>query len=126
VASSHVEEKGSMSILIIRKPATRSEIAEMSSEFETTIKLAVDLEREILAGGGELHADCEEALLQDGSRQEDVWGGDWYTETREVGFESLINIRPRQDNRGLELQSPALRQRFETIVRRLLEVADGS
>jgi hypothetical protein len=124
--SSRREEKGSMSILIIRKPATRSEIAEMSGEFEATIKLAVDLEREILAGGGELHADCEQALLQDGSRQEDVWGGDWYTETREVGFESLINIRPRQDNRGLALQSPELRQRFEAIVRRLLEVADGS
>ena len=115
-----------MGILIIRKPATRSEIAEMSSEFGAFIKLAVDLEREILAGGGELHADCEEALLQDGSKQEDVWGGDWYPDTREVGFESLINIRPRQDNRGLELQLPGLRQRFETIVRRLLEVTDGS
>ncbi|HUT20639.1 MAG TPA: DUF5674 family protein [Anaerolineae bacterium] len=126
VASSHVEEKGHMGILIIRKPATRSEIAEMSSEFGAFIKLAVDLEREILAGGGELHADCEEALLQDGSKQEDVWGGDWYPDTREVGFESLINIRPRQDNRGLELQLPRLRQRFETVVRRLLEVTDGS
>ena len=27
--------------------------------------------------GGEMHADCEAVLLEDGSRQEDVWGADW-------------------------------------------------
>jgi hypothetical protein len=111
-----------MSIVIVRRPAMLSQIAEMRTEFGDLIKLAVDLEREILAGGGELHADCEQALLQDGSRQENVWGGDWYPDIREVGFESLINVRPRQDNRSLELQSPVLRQQFEAIVRRLLEV----
>ncbi len=110
-----------MGVLIIRESATPSQIAEMSTEFGSVIKLAVDLERRILAGGGELHADCEQALLNDGSAQENVWGGDWYSDLREVGFESLINIRPRQDNRSLELQSPALRQQFEAIVRRLLE-----
>lgn len=41
----------------------------------------------------------------------------------EVGFEFLINIRPRQGNCSLTLQSPLLRQQFEAIVRRLLEVA---
>jgi hypothetical protein len=111
-----------MSVLIIRKPATVSEIDEMSAEFGDFIKLAVDLEREILAGGGELHSDCEQALLLDGSKQEHVWGGDWFLDINEVGFESLINIRPRQDNRGLELQDPGLRRKFEDIVRRLLEV----
>jgi hypothetical protein len=111
-----------MGIVIVRVPATPSEVAEMCAEFGTFIKLAVDLERGILAGGGELHADCEQALLQDGSRQQDIWGGDWLPDIQEVGFESLINIRPRQDNHSLELQSPELRQRFEAIVRRLLEV----
>ena len=111
-----------MAVLIVRTPATPSQVTEMCAEFGNFIKLAVDLEREILAGGGELHADCEQALLQDGSRQQDVWGGDWLPDIQEVGFESLINIRPRQDNRSLELQSPELRQQFEAIVRRLLEV----
>jgi hypothetical protein len=46
----------------------------MLEELGIYIKLAVDVERNILAGGGEYHADCEEALLEDGSRQEDVWG----------------------------------------------------
>jgi hypothetical protein len=30
------------------------------------IKLAVDIERQLLAGGGELHTDCEQTLLKNG------------------------------------------------------------
>lgn len=81
-----------------------------------------DVRRGILAGGGELHADCEQVLLEDGSQQEDVWGADWYPSTGEVGFEALINIRPRQQNYGMEIQDPDLRAQVEAIVRRLMEV----
>lgn len=86
------------------------------------IKLAVDIEQEILAGGGELHADCEQVLLENGSLQENVWGADWYPEVRRVGFESLINIRPRQQNRSMEIKDPVLREKIEIIVRNLLEL----
>ena len=99
-----------MGIVIIRMPATPEQIAEMQAMVGDMVKLAVDLERETLAGGGELHADCEEALLADGSKQEDVWGGDWYPETKEVAFESPINIRPQHGNRSMKLQSLALRE----------------
>jgi hypothetical protein len=111
-----------MKIHIIRERATRKEIQEMLEELETYIKLAVDVERNILAGGGEYHADCEEVLLEDGSRQEDIWGADWYPETREVIFVALINIRPRQGNRGMGIEDPKLREKIEAIVRHLLEV----
>ncbi|WP_445173264.1 DUF5674 family protein [Microcoleus sp.] len=74
------------------------------------IKLAVDIERVILAGGGELHADCQAVLLKNGSKQGDIWGADWYPLTQEVGYESLINIRPRQNNRLREIQDPMIRQ----------------
>jgi hypothetical protein len=77
---------------------------------------------EILAGGGELHADCEQLLLKAGSRQEDIWGADWYPEVKRVGFESLINIRPRQQNRSMEIQNPELRERIDIIVRQLMEI----
>jgi hypothetical protein len=110
-----------MKIHIIRQRATEKEIREMLEELETYIKLAVDVERNILAGGGEYHADCEEVLLEDGSRQENIWGADWYPESRTVGFGALINIRPQQDNRGMEIENPRLRERIETVVRTLLE-----
>ncbi|MCX7707325.1 MAG: DUF5674 family protein [Anaerolineae bacterium] len=107
-------------ILILREPATPEQIAAMLDTLGSYIKLAVDVEREVIAGGGELHADCEQALLEDGSRQEDVWGADW-DPSGEVRFESLINIRARQGNLSLELRSPELRKRVECIVRRIFE-----
>jgi Protein of unknown function (DUF5674) len=110
-----------MKIHIIRQRVTEEEIHEMLEQLETYIKLAVDVERSLLAGGGEYHADCEEVLLEDGSRQEDIWGADWYPETRIVGFVALINIRPRQGNRGMEIEDQKLQEKIETIVRRLLE-----
>jgi hypothetical protein len=110
-------------ILIIRQAASPAQLAQMSEAFGSDfIKLAVDVEREVLAGGGELHADCEAALIEDGSQQSQVWGADWYPPDRTVGFESLINVRPTQQNFTLELQAPELRAKVETIVRRLLEV----
>ena len=107
-------------IYIIRERATRQQLQEMMEMLETYVKLAVDIEREILAGGGAMHADCEAVLLEDGSQQEFIWGADWNPDTQEVTFESLINIRPRQNNRSLELQDPELRAKVEQITRDLL------
>ena len=110
-----------MKIHILRQRATEKEIQEMLEELQNYIKLAVDVERNIRAGGGEYHADCEEALLEDGSRQGDIWGADWYPESRIVEFGALINIRPHQKNRGMEIEDSKLRERIETIIRTLLQ-----
>ncbi len=110
-----------MSVLILRHPPTAEQLMELLEPFDTFIKLAVDVQREAIAAGGELHADCEQALLEDGSQQEEVWGADWEPGTRTVYFESLINIRPRQANRQTEIQDPELRARIEQVVRRVFE-----
>ena len=107
-------------IHIIHTRATYQQIDEMLQILETYIKLAVDVRQGILAGGGAMHADCEAALLEDGSRQEDIWGADWNPESQEVTFESLINIRPRQNNRSLEIVDPALRKQVAHVVQELL------
>ena len=107
-------------IYIIREKATKQQLKEMLAMLQTYVKLAVDIDREILAGGGAMHADCEAVLLDDGSQQEFVWGADWNPDTQEVTFESLINIRPRQNNRSLELRDPNLRARVEQVTRKLL------
>jgi Protein of unknown function (DUF5674) len=96
----------------------------MLKGLESYIKLAVDIEKGILAGGGTLHADCEAVLLENGSTQENIWGADWLPFTQVVTFESLINIRPRQNNFSLEIQDMTLRQRIEEIVRGLMEGAE--
>jgi hypothetical protein len=108
-------------IHIIRTLATQKQIDEMLQALETYIKLAVDVERGILVGGGIMHADCKAVLLEDGSSQKDVWGADWNPTAQQVTFESLINIRPRQANPSMEILDPQLRDRVGQIVRQLLE-----
>jgi uncharacterized protein DUF5674 len=64
------------------------------------------------------HADAEEALLEAGSRQEDLWGPNYYPgRGREacVEFTSLINISPACGNRGMEVADPALRKRIRAL-----------
>lgn len=97
--------------------ATPQQIQEMLEELETYIKLAVDVRRRIIAGGGALHADCQAALLEEGSEQVEIWGADWIPASREVRFESLINIRPKQQNRSMTIVDPALQQTIASIVR---------
>ena len=110
-----------MKILLIKKRAKKEEIRQMLTALKSYIKLAVDIKREILAGGGILHADCEAVLLKDGSKQEDIWGADWIPETKQISFEALINIRPRQNNPSMKIKDPVIREKLEEVVRSLLE-----
>jgi len=107
-------------IHLIRERATPQQLTEMLEALDVYVKLAVDVRRGILAGGGTLHADCEAVLLEDGSRQEDVWGADWFPDTQQVSFEALINIRPRQRNPAMVILDPEIHGRVEEIARRLL------
>ncbi len=107
-------------IHIIVSGATKQQMTDMLQMLGTYIKLAVDIRRGILAGGGTLHADCEAVLLEDGSQQEDIWGTDWIPAAQQVTFESLINIRPRQNNPSMEILDPAIREQVDQITRRLL------
>lgn len=110
-----------MRILLVEKRAKKEEIKQMLVALKSYIKLAVDIKREILAGGGILHADCEAALLEDGSKQEDIWGADWIPHTKQISFEALINIRPRQNNPSMKIKNQVIREKIEEIVRGLLE-----
>ena len=107
-------------IHVIRSRATPEQMRQMLEALGVYIKLAVDVERRILAGGGELHADCERILLRDGSKQANVWGADWYPINQTVGYESIINIRPSANNRSMEIQDSALRKQVGQIVHSLL------
>jgi hypothetical protein len=107
-------------IYIIRTQATPQQMRQMLQALGLYIKLAVDIERGILSGGGELHADCEQILLLDGSKQASIWGADWYPFDQTVGYESLINLRPSANNRSMEIQSPEIRAQVNQIAQSLL------
>ena len=111
-----------MNVILIKSKATKAQIKEMLSALQSYIKVAVDIKLGILAGGGIMHADCEKVLLDSGSKQADVWGGDWYPDEKRVEFGSLINIRPRQNNRDMQIQDPKIRQQVEQVIRKLMEL----
>jgi hypothetical protein len=91
--------------------------------FEDMVKYVVDVERGVVAVGGEMHADAEQVLLEDGSRQADLWGANYYPgRGREecIEYTSLINIRPAQGNRSMEIQDPAVRDRVRHLTSALV------
>ena len=112
--------QGATVIYIIREKVTPEQIKDMLQMLQTYIKLAVDIDRGILAGGGAMHADCESVLLDDGSQQEFIWGADWDPSAQQVTFESLINIRPRQNNPAMEILDSDIQKKVAEITKRLL------
>jgi len=114
------ETLSTMFIHFITTKATSEQMAEMLVELETYVKLAVDVRLGVLAGGGELHADCEANLLENGSKQDDIWGADWFPHSEETTFESMINIRPGQGNFSMEVQSEDLRLEIRKVAENLL------
>lgn len=107
-------------IHVIRVRATKQQYDEMLAKLILYIKVAVDIRYGIVAGGGELHSDCEDALIAMGCRSEDIWGADWQPRSCEVRFESIINLKPRT-NRSTNILDPTIRNQVETLVRSLLE-----
>lgn len=110
---------GERLILLLRDRATEAQIEEMLEELGVYIKVAVDIDRRVLAGGGYLHADCEAELLDDGSRQAAIWGANWNRFTQDIVYESLINIRPRQ-NRSMEILDAKIREQVAQVIQQLL------
>jgi hypothetical protein len=111
-------------IVLVRERLPPQELARLVERFfGDMVKYVVDLERGVAAVGGDLHADAEALLLEDGSRQEDLWGANyWPGRGREgcVEFTSLINIRPAQDNPGMEVVDERRRERIRALTLELL------
>ncbi len=107
-------------ILIIRKKADPECIKSVAEDLKGYIKVVVDIQRQILAAGGEKHVDGEGLLLKDGSRQENLWGAGLDLETNQMDFDSMINLRPKQ-NTSREVLDQKIRQQVESITRSLLQ-----
>jgi len=92
-------------------------------EFEEMMKIVVDIEKEILAVDGEMHADLEQLLLEAGSLQQELWGANVYLHRDGddfLEFTSFINIRPSQGNRSMEVMDEKVRHKMVIIVKKLL------
>ena len=96
------------------EPFTKEEIEKVSEQFEVYIKTVIDIEKKICSAGADRHFESEKILLEQGSKQADIWGGGIDLETKTVDFNSFINIRPAQ-NKSNEIQDPKIRDRYEEL-----------
>jgi hypothetical protein len=110
-------------ILILERKIAPETLRRLAILHEELVKYVVDVRREIIAIGGELHADAEAILLESGSRAWDLWGANYYPgRGREecIEYTSLINISPARQNTGMDVQDPSLRDRIRDITHRLI------
>jgi len=113
-----------MPIQIVSAPIPLADLRGLAEgQFGDFVKAVVDVSRGIMAVGGELHADEEAALLQDGARQADLWGINLYPGLPMPDFiecDSMINVRPSQGNRSRGIEDAAVRRQIEDVVMRLV------
>jgi len=112
-------------IEIVTEAVTLERLRKLAeSLFGEFVKAVVDIRRGVMAVGGELHADEEAALLDDGSAQADLWGINLYPDafpTSEwIEFDSMINVRPRQSNQTRGVEDSGRRQEIRATVDRLV------
>jgi len=114
-----------MDVILIDKPISRQQLKDAAEQlFGDMVKAVIDVEKGIMAIGGELHADEEAFLLARDSKQENLWGINLYPErdfTEMIEFDSMINIRPRQNNRSRGVEDPTVREQIINITRKLVQ-----
>jgi len=109
----------------IAEKITLDELKEMSGKmFGNLVKAVVDVEKCLMAVDAELHADEEALLLEHGSKQENLWGINIYPEffgqNDFIEFDSMINLRPSQNNRSRGVDSEDIKKKILEIINKLI------
>jgi len=113
-----------MEIKIVKDTISKEELKQIAeNQFGDLVKAVIDIEKEIMAIGGELHADEETLLLEQGSKQENLWGINLRIDKSEdefIEFDSMINIRPSQNNKSRDVESLDIQRKVRDIVNKLI------
>jgi len=111
---------------IVRDHIELAELKDMAKTWHgELVKAVVDVERKIMAVNGEMHADEEQILLEDGSIQENLWGINIYPDKEgdtRIEFDSMINVRPSQSNISRSVENKDLRESIRSIVQNMIVI----
>lgn len=100
---------------------TVSQLERLAEEiYGSMLKSVVDIEQNKLLINMEMHVDGEQFCLENGSSQKDLWGINLYPDkfgTDDfIEFDSMINIRPKQNNFSRTLEDKNIRKQIRGIV----------
>lgn len=105
---------------IIKEVLTLDELKQMAADtFGDLVKAVIDVDRELIAVDAELHSDLEALLLEDGSKQKNLWGINFYPEMQGddfIEFDSMINMRPSVGNRSRGIENKEISKKIIEIV----------
>jgi hypothetical protein len=115
-----------MPIKIIEQQVSKADLLdlELKSKYGALVKAVVDVKRMIMIAGMTMHSDGEEILLENGSKQADLWGINLYLQQSGdewIEYDSVINLRPSQGNESRGIDEPAIRQKIREIVNQLVK-----
>lgn len=109
-----------MEILIVRQPVSKETLSALAEAWHfSLVKGVADISLGIIALGGEWHMDANNRLIEEGSEQRHIWGFNIYPEkqgSEAIEYTSLINIRPAQGNRTMEIASAETQKMVRRIV----------
>ena len=106
-------------ILILNTEATNEHIKEVTTVYPGYTKVVIDVDQEILAAGGEYHIDCEQVLINNGSRRDSLWGGGYRFKSGEIDFIGLTNYKPYMNHFTYEVADLDVRTKMEIIIKRV-------
>jgi hypothetical protein len=107
---------------ILNRKITVAELQAMADKtFGNLVKAVVDVQQRIIAVDAELHADEETLLIEQGSNQKDLWGINFYPKLDRgsqdfIEFDSMINLRPSQNNRSRGVENAETRDQIISVV----------
>lgn len=107
-------------LVLLSKKTDFETLKKASEDLDGYIKVVIDVKKKIMTVGGTRHVDGEQMLLSQGSHQEDLWGGGVDLETKAIDYDSMINIRPHQDNPSREVLSQDIRKIMDNLIKDFL------
>jgi hypothetical protein len=107
-------------LILITENATKEQIKKTSEDLDGYIKFVVDIDTGELTIGGDRHFEGEQVLLENGSLQTNLWGGGYDLNSKMIDYDSIINIRPRDNNPSREVLDTGIREDINNILKEKL------
>ena len=90
------------------------------------VKAVIDVEKKKMVVDAPMHADLERFLLENDSKQGNLWGINLYPEffgnDDFLEYDSMINLKPNQNNRTRGVNDKQIRIKIREIVNKLVKM----
>lgn len=104
-------------IKLYKEPIPAEDLPPLHESYPNYVKVVADLENGWLCAGGEYHIDCEEVLINNGSKQKNLWGGGVDTSLNRIDCQAMSNYKPALGQFTYEISDPTVKSEFEKLVK---------